>query len=178
MCSKTAWAKDVKSAVRAACVGDLNADLSERSFPEAEHELKHRQYLKLAGALGRVGVQHRWSIFQQVYPRMSGEPRHQSMLFGGRSLLEALNGDVLGDRLTEIREQVFRLVGEELSGQTLTSEKPIPEAAIPHIRGAVETLRWPNQSKATTTMLLKFLQRVGQQVSRDVRNSALASVAG
>ena len=39
-----------------------------------------------------------------------------------------------------------------------------------HVRGAVENLKWPNQSKAVTGLLLSLLQRVGQQVARHLRD--------
>jgi hypothetical protein len=171
--SKAAWDKNVKAAVRAAACRDVDVDLLVRTLPEARDEFKAREYLRYAGALGRVGVQYRWSVLQQGYPRMVDEPRSRYMLFGGASLLPVLNGEAeppLPPATVELRDQVLVAVAEELSGQAF-DDGVIPEAIMPHVRDAVENLKWPNQSKAVTGVLLGLLQRVGQQVTRHLRDS-------
>lgn len=171
--SKAAWDKDVKAAVRAAACRAVNADLLVRNLPEVRDEFKAREYLRYAGALGRMGVQYRWSILQQGYPRMADEPKTRYMLFGGASLLQTLHGGAqpaLFPALTELRDQVKLVVAEELSGQSFEAGV-IPEAIMPHVRDAVENLTWPNQSKAATGVLLGLIERVGQQVSRHLRDS-------
>jgi hypothetical protein len=171
--SKAAWDKNVKAAVRAAACRDVDVDLLVRTLPEARDEFKAREYLRYAGALGRVGVQYRWSVLQQGYPRMVDEPRSRYMLFGGASLLPILNGEAeppLPPATVELRDQVLVAVAEELSGQAF-DDGVIPEAIMPHVRDAVENLKWPNQSKAVTGVLLGLLQRVGQQVTRHLRDS-------
>ena len=95
------------------------------------------------------------------------------MLFGGASLLQILNGEAelqLPPAIVELRDQVLVVVAEELSGQVF-DDGVIPEAITPHVRDAVENLKWPNQSKAVTGVLLGLLQRVGQQVIRHLRDS-------
>jgi hypothetical protein len=177
--SKAAWDKDVKAAVRAAACRTVNADLLERNLPEVREEFKAREYLRFAGALGRVGVQYRWSILQHGYIRMADEPKSRYMLFGGASLLQTLDGGVqpaLSPALMELRDQVKLVVAEELSGQSF-EDGVIPEDIMPHVRDAVENLKWPNQSKAATGVLLGLLQRVGQQVSRHLRDSDVSQAA-
>ena len=176
--SKAVWDKSVKAAVRAAACRAVNAELLERHLPEVREEFKARDYLRYAGALGRVGVQYRWSILQQVYARMVDEPKNRYMLFGGDSLLQTLDGNTqlaLSPALMEVRDQVMLVIAEELSGQAIIEDGEIPEAIITHVRGAVENLKWPNQSKEAMGVLLGFIQRVGQQVSRHLRDSGGAS---
>ena len=162
--SKAAWDKNVKAAIRAAACREVDAELVVRNLPEARDEFKAREYLRYGGALGRVGVQYRWSVLQQRYPRMADEPRNRYMLFGGASLLQILNGEAepqLPPAIIELRDQVLVVVAEELSGQAFDNGV-IPEAIMPHVRDAIENLKWPNQSKAVTGVLLGLLQRVGQ----------------
>lgn len=172
--SKTAWEKDVKAAVRATACRDINAELLQRNLPEIRDEFKAREYLRYAGALGRVGVQYRWSVLQQGYPRMVDEPKTPYMLFGGVSLLQTLRGGdaapPLPPALVELRDQVMLVIAEELSGQSFEDEV-IPDGILPHVRDAIENLKWPNQSKDATGVLLGLLQRVGQQVTRHLRDS-------
>ena len=171
--SKAAWDSAVKAAVRAAACRAINPHLLQRNLPEARDEFKAREYLRYAGARGRVGVQHRWSILQQVYPRMVDEPKTQYMLFGGGNLLQVLCGDAqppLPPALIELRDEVMPLVATELSGQVF-EDGVVPDAIMTHVRGAVENLKWPNQSKAVMGLLLGLLQRVGQQMSRHLRDS-------
>lgn len=178
--SKAAWDKVVKAAVRAAACRDMDAELLARNLPEVRDEFKAREYLRYGGALGRVGVQYRWSVLQQGYPRMVVEPRSRYMLFGGASLLQILNGEaepLLPPALVELRDQVLMAVAEELSGQSF-DDGVIPDAIMPHVRGAVENLKWPNQSKVVTGVLLGLLQRVGQQVTRHLRDSDVSQEEG
>jgi hypothetical protein len=94
------------------------------------------------------------------------------MLFAGRSLFQVLHGEggELRPDIAELRGRVFRVIGEELSGQDF-KDASIPTGIMPHIKGAVENLKWPNQSKPVTELLLALLERVAQQVSRQLRDT-------
>jgi hypothetical protein len=170
--SRACWNERVKAAVRGACCRTVTSELEKRNLPEAQHEFKPRQYLKFAGALARTGVQYRWSMLQQLYPRLADEPRTPAMLFAGRSLLQALYGEggELRPDIVKLRDQVFRVIGEELSGQSFQN-MIIPAGIMPHVKGAVENLKWPNQSKPVTELLLALIERVAQQVKRQLRDT-------
>jgi hypothetical protein len=171
--SKAEWDTEVRTTVRAAACRDINAELLVRNLPEVRDGFKDREYMRFAGALSRVGVQFRWSVLQQGYPRMVDEPKTRYMLFGGANLMQALNGDASSSfppAIAELRDQVMLVVAEELSGQQF-EDGIIPDAIMPHVRDAVENLKWPNQTMAATGVLLGLLQRVGQQVTRQLDHS-------
>ena len=157
-----------------ACQKEMSSELAKRNLPEAEYYLGRRKYLDLGGALGRAGVQFRWSVLQQTYPRLM-EEKNRSMLFSGKSLMDVLRrGDEVRPDIVHLQKEVYCLIGEELSGQHI--EGDISEWMHPHINGAVENLSWPNQSKQVTAVLLALFERVAQVVKRQLRD--LAASAG
>lgn len=171
--SKSEWDTRVKIAVLEACRRDMSSQLAARNLPEAELYFGRRKYLHFGGALGRTGVQFRWSILQQTYPRLKDE-KNRSMLYSGKNLLEVLqNAEGLRPDIVRLQEEVYRQIGEELSGQHV--EGDIPSWMEPHIKGAVENVAWPNQSKETTAALLALFERVAQIVKRQLRDVAASA---
>ncbi len=161
-------------AVRRAYRKALNVELANRNLPEALEGLKPRPYIKLGGALSRVGLQYRRSILQQQYPRLAEQPPRSGMLFGGQNLFDTLQDSVSSNveqpasgttPIAELRDQVYVFVAEKLSGQSFR-DGVIPEKIMPHVKDAVMNLYWPNQSKQVLGVLLSLLQRIAHRQRR------------
>jgi hypothetical protein len=127
-----------------------------------------RRYVSIGGARARAGFQFRWEMIRQAH----ADPNHRQNQPDLSTVLDIVIEGALPRTSNTLRNKVIRAIAQEVSGLAFPAGPPL--WLQPHVKGAIKSLSWPNQTPATTRDLLKLLERILTQVRRQAQGPQAA----